>query len=211
MILAHTEHNLERHVLSEEEGPARRPVRIIDGTGISMPDTPANEGRWPQPGAQKPGLSFPVTKVVGLFSLGSGALLEYIVGALRAHDSGFLTRLMDKIRKDNILLADRGFCSYAALAMLRARGADGVMRLHQARRVDLSRGKAVGKDDYLVVWNRPLQAPRGWDKASFEALPLTLTVRIIGLKIEVPGYRSTSITLVTTLTDALLYPVDERR
>ena len=211
LILAHTAHNLERHVLSEEKGPAGRPVRIIDGTGISMPDTLANQSRWPQSGAQKPGLGFPVAKVVGLFSLGSGALLEYIVGTLRSHDSGFLTRLMEKIRKDDILVADRGFCSYAALAMLLARGADGVMRLHQARRLDLQNAKTLGKDDHLVVWKRPLICPKGWEKANFEALPLTLAVRIIALKIEVPGYRSTSITLVTTLTDPVLYPADELR
>ncbi|HEY5260303.1 MAG TPA: IS4 family transposase [Rhabdochlamydiaceae bacterium] len=211
LILAHTAHNLERHVLSEEKGPAGRSVRIIDGTGISMPDTPANQVRFPQSGAQKPGLGFPVAKVVGLFSLGSGALLEYIVGTLRSHDSGFLTRLMEKIRKGDILLADRGFCSYAALAMLLARGADGLMRLHQARRVDFQSAKVLGKDDHLLVWKRPLTCPKGWEKASFEALPKTLTVRIIGLKVEVPGFRSTSITLVTTLTDALLYPADELR
>lgn len=211
LILSHTAHNLERHVLSEEFGPAGRRVRIVDGTGVSMPDTPANQNCWPQPGAQKPGLGFPVAKLVGLFSLASGALLEHEVGRLREHDSLLLNRMMGKIRKGDILLADRAFCSYAALAALVARGADSVMRLHQARPCDLRRGKMLGKLDRLVEWTRPQQCPPGCDQTTFEALPSKMAVRLIGLRVQVPGFRSRTITLVTTLIDPELYPADELR
>lgn len=211
LILRHTAHHLERHVLSAEQGPAGRRVRIVDGTGISMPDTAANQSRWPQPGAQKPGLGFPVAKLVGLFSLSSGALLEHEVGRLREHDSLLLTRLMGKIKEGDIILADRAFCSYAALAALKDRGADGVMRLHQARPADLRRGKMLGTLDRRVVWSKPLQCPPGSDKQTFEALPPTLCVRLIGLRVRIPGFRSRSITLVTTLIDPALYPADELR
>ena len=211
LILSHTAHNLERHVLNQEKGPAGRRVRIVDGTGVSMPDTEANQECWPQPGAQKPGLGFPVAKLVGFFSLASGALLEHEMGRLREHDSLLLNRLMGKIRKGDILLADRAFCSYSALAGLVARSADSLMRLHQARPADLRRGKALGPLDRLVTWSRPLQCPPGCDKETFGALPATLAVRLIGLRVEVPGFRSRSITLVTTLIDADLYPAHELR
>jgi DDE family transposase/transposase IS4-like protein len=211
LILSHSAHNLERHVLSQEEGPAGRRVRIVDGTGVSMPDTPSNQSCWPQPSAQKPGQGFPVAKLVGLFSLSSGALLEQEVGRLREHDSLLLTRLMGKIRKGDIVLADRAFCSYAALATLVARGADGLMRLHQARPADLRRGKVLGPLDRVVVWSRPLQCPPGCDRETFETLPQTLAVRLIGLRVKVPGFRSRSITLVTTLTDPMIYPANELR
>lgn len=130
LILAHTAHNLERHVLQPERGPQGRRVRIVDGTGVSMPDTVANQKCWPQPGAQKPGLGFPVAKLVGIFSLSSGALLEHEVGSLREHDSQLLGRLLGKVRKGDILLADRAFSSYAALSSVVQRGADSLMRLH---------------------------------------------------------------------------------
>ena len=211
LILAHTAHHLERHVLKEEEGPVGRRVRIVDGTGVSMPDTPANQECWPQPGAQKPGLGFPVAKLVGLFSLSSGAIQEQEVGRLREHDSLLFTRLMGKIRKNDIILADRAFCSYAALATLATRGADGLMRLHQARSADLRRGKTLGALDRLVMWERPLQCPPGCDRETFAALPETLAVRLIGVRVRVPGFRSRSITLVTTLTDPELYPADGLR
>lgn len=139
LILAHTAHNLERHVLSAESGPQGRRVRIVDGTGVSMPDTAANQKCWPQPGGQKLGLGFPVAKLVGFFSLSSGALRE--------HDSVLFNRLMGKARKGDILLADRAFCSYAALATVTARGADSLMRLHQARSAELRRGKSLGPLD----------------------------------------------------------------
>jgi len=118
-----------------------------------------------------------------------------------------LNRLMGKIRKGDIF----AFCSYATLARLVARGADSLMRLHQARSCDLRRGKVLGPLDRLVEWSRPLKCPPGCDKETFETLPPTLAVRLIGLRVEVPGFRSRSITLVTTLTDADLYPADELR
>src|ERR1700733_6121081 len=69
--------SIERNVLKGERWLAGREVKIIDGTGISMPDTPANQAAWPQPVGQKPGCGFPVLKMAGLCSLASGALLDY--------------------------------------------------------------------------------------------------------------------------------------
>ena len=68
-----------------------RRVKILDGTGLSMPDTPANQRRWPQPGGQKPGCGFPVLRMAGLFCLSSGALLRYAFGNKHDqenHDAG---------------------------------------------------------------------------------------------------------------------------
>src|SRR6266436_6676867 len=63
-----------------------RRVKIIDGTSVSMPDTPANQAVWPQSSAQKPGCGFPLLKLVGLFSLQSGALLHLSIANQRHHD-----------------------------------------------------------------------------------------------------------------------------
>jgi len=66
---------LERQVTNEQLWLGRR-VKIADGTGLSMPDTAANQLQWPQNSEQKPGCGFPQLKVVGLFCLQSGALLQ---------------------------------------------------------------------------------------------------------------------------------------
>lgn len=211
LILGHTAHNLERHVLQEEKGPQKRRVKILDGTGLSAPDTEENQAVWPQSSWQKEGLGFPSIKLVGLFSLASGAVLEHQLGNLHEHESQLFRKLLPRVRKEDIIVADRAFCSYAALATLVMQKADGLMRLHQARKVDLRQGKALGPMDRLITWERPAQCPPGWSLAEFDALPQSLPVRIIGLKVAVPGYRTRALTLVTTLIDAETYPAETLR
>jgi hypothetical protein len=206
MVSGHLCWSLERNVLSQERWLAGRPVKIVDGTGLSMPDTAANQVLWPQPSSQKPGCGFPQMKLVGLFSLSSGALLESASGSLHVHESVLFRGLWNKLKKGDVVLADRGFCSYAALATLQQRGVDSVMRLHQARRADFGAGKALGAEDRLVTWQKPVQRTEAWSVQEFAALPETLTLRMIRLRVESPGFRTRSVVLVTTLLDPEIYP-----
>jgi hypothetical protein len=176
-----------------------------------MPDTAVNQAVWPQPGGQKPGCGFPVAKMVGLFSLSSGALLEECVGDLHSHDSLLFTSLWDRLSKGDIVLGDRGFCSYGAMAALLGRGVDTVMRLHQMRKVDLRRGRRLGQGDQLVEWSKPAQPPLHVTPAQWDLLPQTLAVRLIRVVVETPGFRTRSVLIATTLTDAALYPADAIR
>jgi hypothetical protein len=52
-------------------------VKVVDGTGVSMPDTADNQARWPQTASQEPGCGFPQAKLVGCFSLASAGLLAW--------------------------------------------------------------------------------------------------------------------------------------
>lgn len=211
LILGHTAHNLEMHVLQGEKGPQKRCVKILDGTCLSAPDTAENQAIWPQSSWQKEGLGFPQIKLVGLFSLASGAALEHQLGNKHEHESQLFRKLLPRVRKDDIILADRAFCSYGALAALVAQKADGLMRLHQMRKADLRQGKALGPRDRLITWEKPAKIPAGWSEEEFATLPESLTVRIIGLTVAIPGYRTRVVTLVTTLLDAAVYPADELR
>jgi hypothetical protein len=204
--------SLERNILSEERWLEGRAVKIVDGTGISMPDTPENQALWPQPSSQKPGCGFPQMKLVGLFSLSSGALLEAQTANLHVHESILFRSLWSKLQKGDILLADRGFCSYVTMAGLQQqRGVDSVMRLHQMRKTDFRRGKALGPDDRLVVWTKPVQRTETWSEEEFAALPEELILRMIRLKVAATGFRTKSVVLVTTLVDAGKYPADQLR
>ena len=62
LIAQHLCWSLERHVLQEERWRQRRPVKIVDGTNLSMPDTAANQALWPQPSSQKASLGFAMMK-----------------------------------------------------------------------------------------------------------------------------------------------------
>jgi len=177
----------------------------------SMPDTVANQERWPQSSNQKPGLGFPLLKLVGLFSLASGALLEQATGDLHVHESQLFRQLWDQLQEGDVLLADRAFCSYSNLAALAARGVDSVMRLHALRKVDGRVGQALGEGDRLVTWTKPKPGSAASHAAEWAALPERLSLRLIRLFVAAPGFRTRSVILVTTLVDPKLYPAEAVR
>ena len=183
-----------------------RRVKVVDGTTCSMPDTAESQKAYPQPGSQKPGCGFPMMKLVGLFCLASGALLEVVRGTLRVHESQLFRQLWPHLNPGDILLADRGFCSFFSICSLQQRGVDSVMRLHQRRRVDFRRGKRLAKDDILLNWTKPAQRPEALSVEEFNALPDSLRVRQIRLQPKIKGFRVRTIILVTTLFDPIAFP-----
>src|SRR6266496_2738643 len=184
-------------------------VKVIDGTTTSLPDTAKNQRAYPQPGGQKPGCGFPLLKLVGVFSLATGALLDYAKGNKRQHELNLMQRLLESLKPGDLALADRGFSCFTLLALLLGRGVHSLFRLHQARSSDMRKGKALGKNDRLMVWEKPCQKPRYLPKALWKRVPAQLSVRVIRFSLEVPGFRVQSVTLVTTLLDAQAYPAEE--
>jgi hypothetical protein len=181
-------------------------VKLIDGTSVSAPDTPKNQQAYPQPGGQKPGCGFPLIKLVGVFSLATGALLDYAKGNKRQHELRLLNKLLDSFKPGDLVLADRGFSSYVLLALLLSRGAGALFRLHQARPSDLRRGKRLGQNDRLMRWHKPRQKPAWLPARCWKCIPAELEVRVLRFKLARRGYRPESVTLVTTLVDARKYP-----
>jgi len=184
-------------------------VKVIDGTSTSAPDTPKNQRAYPQPGGQKPGCGFPLLKLVGVFSLATGALLDYAKGNKHQHELSLLQKLLDQFKAGDLALADRGFSSYSLLGLLLLRGVHSLFRLHQARPSDLRKGKRLGKNDRLIVWRKPWQRPRYLPKRVWNLIPKELSVRVVRFLLEVPGFRAQSVTLVTTLLDPQAYPAEE--
>ena len=210
LIHGHLAWSLERRVQTAQLWLGRK-VKIVDGTTLSMPDTVANQQSWPQPSSQGEGLGFPCMKLVGIFSLASGGLEDYATGTLHQHESILFRALWDRLEKGDLMLGDRGFCSYGAMAQLSQRGIDSVLRLHQARKVTFREGKRLGKDDRLVTWQKPAQRTEAWSLEEWEALPAELAMRLIRLAVSTPGVRTRTVTLATTLTDAKAYPADKIR
>jgi hypothetical protein len=189
-------------------------VKIIDGTGLSMPDTPANQAVYPQESQQKPGCGFPLLRLVSLSSLGSGAILDFISYSQRSHDIQLFDQLRPHLRRNNLLVGDRGFCSYAQLGLLQAAGVHALFRLHQGRpgngrRSRLKSVKKLGKGDWLVDWKRSATKPKYMTEEDLAKIPERLAVRIIRVQIAARGMRTRSLVLVTTLLDAKAYPASE--
>lgn len=206
-VARHLVERLEARVTPAQLWRNRR-VRIVDGTTASMPDTPANQARYPQPTNQKPGCGFPVMKIVGLFSLASGALLHFAKGNLRVHESLLFRGMIHLLQKGDVLLADRGFCSFLAFWQLGQIGVDALMRLHQARKPDFRKGRRLGPDQRLITWTKPTACPKGLSAEDFAQLPDSLTLRHVRLQVRARGHRTQTIWLVTSLLDPVAYPID---
>lgn len=184
-----------------------RPVKIADGTTVSMPDTPANQAAYPQPPGQQPGLGFPVARLVVVFSLACGAVLEAALGRYQGKQAGensLLRTLADALAPGDVLLADRYFGGWFDLALWQRRGVDVVVRLHQRRRCDLRRGRRLGTGEHVVAWPKPAR-PEWLDEATYAALPEYLELREVRVRVPQRGFRTRALTVVTTLLDAAAY------
>ena len=126
-IYEHTVREMDR--IDTEHPLADRRVVVVDGMGVSMPDTKANQSVWPQQATQKPGCGFPCAKICACFSLGTGALLSYAVGSKHNHELTLLRRQLDTFKPGDIFLADKGFCSYFDMSNLLERGVDSILTL----------------------------------------------------------------------------------
>jgi hypothetical protein len=188
-----------------------RVVKIVDGTGASMPDTPANQAAYPQPTNQAPGCGFPVARIVIVLSLACGAILDAAIGPGKGKKSGenmLFRGLHENLDEGDIVLGDRFFGSDWELALLHARGIDSVMRIHQLRKVDFGIGKRLGRDDHLVTWSKP-DRPDWMDEAPYAALPNALRVRELRVQVVQRGFRTRSLIIATTLLDASEYTASE--
>ena len=188
-----------------------RRVLLVDGTTVSMPDTEENQRAFPQNRAQKPGLGFPIARLVAVISLATGAVRDLAIGPYRGKQTGetaLFRSLWDRLATGDIAVGDRFFCSYFGIAPLRDRGVDGVFRMHQCRKVDFRRGLRLGVLDHVVSWAKPT-CPDWMDRATYDQLPDHIAVRELRIRVEQDGFRVDELVLVTTLLDATAYAKEE--
>ncbi len=157
----------------------------------------------------KPGCGFPHMRLVGCFSLHTGGLLSYASGNKHDAELSIFRQQLDECECGDILLADRGFCNCLDLSRLKKRGVDSVMRLRGNPFKKTSIIRRLGEDDYLVKWQRPKKRSPSCTPEEWEQLPEHIIARQITLRVDVPGFRSQEIVLVTTLTDPEAYLREE--
>jgi hypothetical protein len=198
---------------------------LVDGSGCSRPDTPALQDAFGQPNVQRPGCGVPMAHLLGLFHAGTGVLLKLVVAPRLTHDLAQVHQVHPILQPDDVLVADRGLCSYAHLALLVQAGVHAVLRVGARQIVDFTPGrpfvrpsvrripavkgvprsrwlKALGGHDQLVAWLKPTTCPSWLTREALAALPETLVLREVRDHIDRPGFRTHEITLVTTLLDA---------
>ena len=212
-VLKHLYQTVSQHIESGVDQTRLwlgRRVFVSDGTTVLLPDTPENQADYPQHPGQKEGCGFPLTKLVVLFSLTTGAVIDAVCDVWSTYEPALLKLMSDSLRPMDVLVCDRIYCTYADIFFWQyQQQIDVVFRLHQRRIVDFRKGKRLGKHDHIFTWEKPRQCPKGIDQDRYEQLPETLQIRVIRFAIDHKGYRSTTITVATTLLDANVYPKTE--
>jgi hypothetical protein len=196
---------------------------LVDGSSAVVPDAPPLCAAFGRPSGQKDGCGFPVAKVLGLFDALTGLVVQMLCLPLFTHDMSKVVELHPLLGPGDLLVGDRGFCSFAHLALLHLRHVAGLFRVHQMQIIDFrphrkAGGKGrpksrfvrrLGKWDQLVDWVKPKQRPGWMTAAQYAALSPTVRVREVRYRIPRRGQRTLCVTIVTTLLDPKLYPKDE--
>jgi hypothetical protein len=201
---------------------------LLDGSTASMPDTPALQKKYGQPGAQAPGCGFPVMHLMAVFQATTGFLIKIASAPWRTHDMSQVERMHPDLQAGDVLVGDRGLCSFVHLVLLSVRSVFGVFRTHQQQIVNFRPGrrsasrktrkrgekklptskwlKRLGRKDQLVEYVKPKTRPKWMSAEDYAKIAERLVVRELRYAIAIPGYRTKQITLTTTLLDPEQYP-----
>jgi hypothetical protein len=164
-----------------------REVLLVDGTGLSMPDTPENQIAFPQVRSVKKGLGFPVMRAVAMISLATGAVVDFAFAAHEGKGTGegtLLRGMLDTMNRGDILVADRFYPTYRTIAALHERGIDMVSISHHARKINFSEGIQLGQNDHIVEWQKADCHSLGLSRVEYDMLPETISVREFVIDIE---------------------------
>ena len=187
-----------------------RPVKVADGSTLTLlADTKTNRKAYPaiQCAPEQP--SFPMMRFVVLFSLLSGAIVAAAQGSLAVSELSLLAQLTGHLAKSDILIGDRGLGCYPLIAWLQQTlGVDFIGRT--TRRIDgRRRTKRLGRNDWLIQWEKGATASSWMSLLQWQALPAILTLRAIKGCLYQKGFRVRKVTLITTLLDPTVYPAEE--
>jgi Transposase DDE domain len=207
-----------------------RRLILADGSSFSMPDTPELQTHFGQSKKAKPGCGFPVARLMVVVHAATGLLLQAFAAPLHSHDMGLVGRVHPGLKRGDVMVADRGFASFAHMALLLARGVHAIFRSHQKQIVDFTPGRkhippaqkraprgmprsrwlyALATFDQVVEYFKPQTRPEWMSAREYARLPESIRVREVRYRLSAPGFRTREVTLVTTLLDAEAYPAQE--
>jgi hypothetical protein len=170
-----------------------RTVKLVDGSGISMPDTPENQAHYPQPSSQAEGVGFPLARIVAVICLSTGAIIDAAMGPNSGKGTGelgLLRTLAAAFCAGDVMLADALYCNYFLIATMLRAGVDVLFEQNGSRITDFRRGNKLGKHDHLVRWLKPKSCPQWMAQEDYESFADEITVR----EVKVDGQ-----VLVTTM------------
>ena len=172
-----------------------RAVKLVDGTEVSMPDTPENQAVYAQPSTQAPGVGFPLARLVVVICLATGATLDAAIEPHRGKGSGELglvRRLLEGFRPGDVMLADALYCNYFLIASLAAKGVDVLFEQNGSRITDFRRGQSLGTRDHIVSGPKSASCSQWMTPEQYAHAPQELRLREVKVAHQI---------LLTTLVD----------
>src|SRR3954447_11521659 len=107
-----------------------RRLVAVDGTCLDVADTAANAEHFARPGVNKgEQAAFPQARVVALAECGTHAVFAAEVGRYSQSEAALTEALLARLQPGMLLLADRGFFSYALWRKAAGTGADLLWRV----------------------------------------------------------------------------------
>lgn len=194
---------LETSALSNWQWKGRC-IKLIDGSTVSMPDTIANQERYPQSNCQSVGIGFPIARIAAIISYATGAVLELAIGAFKGKETSELAlirQLLGILKREDVVVADSYYANYFMIALLMKAQVDFALPIHHARRYDFRKGLRLGKKDHVVIWNKP-KKPDWMDIETYKMMPSNLQVREVAIENLKKGFRCHKKLLVTSFIDS---------
>jgi len=186
-------------------------VITADGATVTMADTPANQAEYPQLTSQAVGCGFPIVRVVVLFALSTGVVLEMAMGRYKGkltHEVSLFRQIDEIIKENDVFLADRAFAGWFEMARMMKRGAHVVIRKHQIRKSDFRTGIRYGKDDHTIQIDKPSR-PAWMSEEEYETYPEFIMIREIKIRVANRGFRTREIIVHTSLWDDIDYAKED--
>jgi len=176
-----------------------RSVFILDGSSVSMPDTPENQAMYPQPPQQAAGLGFPLARIAVLLSLATGACHDLAIAPYEGKGTGetsLFRRMYGTLKPGDVVLADALFDDYFIACELRNRGIDLVAHA-QYERVGSWTAESRPDGD-ILVWQRP-NKPHGMTGEQYRSYPKQLWMRQVTVDARDKNNRARQFKVVTTI------------
>jgi hypothetical protein len=185
-----------------------RVVKMLDGSTVTLSDTPLNQATYPQSKSQKPGCGFPLLNLLVVWNSRGAPIEDVELGNQHHSELRLLHQLLPRLSAKDIAVYDRAAGHYVGCALLRDRGIDLISRVH-TRCIDWRKGHRLGRNDRLVTWRKSQRKPPYLTAEQWAALPEEIPVRVIRVHVQQKGFRTRELELVTTLLDAEAYPAAE--
>ena len=185
-----------------------RRLLALDAADFSVEDTAENREAWTYPSGQKPGCGFPVLGALFSMALDTGEMVALNIGKWSTHDLRLALEAPSLFVPGGIHVGDRVFGAYVFLAAGLAAGADAICRVKAGRKLVRNRKRPLGPDSWLVEMERP-KSSRILQEDRLSELPKTIPLRLVHAKIQIRGFRTEDLWVVTTLIDPSEYPDEE--